>query len=127
MEADRDCRGTAVMSRPWTPGPWSLVTDSPYAGSSQSYEIRYGSGDRYGNVLLADEQYYPTAPEKMADAELIALAPEMAEALLLWARAAESDDAYTSDEYVYEMNTNGAIAALSKVVDKLLAIGESDD
>jgi hypothetical protein len=74
---------------PWTPGPWRL-TDKPeswqrkrqmtyniYAPVSVAYD-----GDPEDDLLLSDSHYYPVAPEKMADAKLIALAPEMAEAIL---------------------------------------------
>ena len=93
------------MSRPWTPGPWYVRDDDHKDG--------YHVGPLHKGESLVELGWI----YHKEHAELFALAPEMAEALLLWARAAESDDAYTSDDYVCEMNTSGAMEALSNAVE----------
>ena len=60
-----------TLSRPWTAGPWS-------AGASRSPFL---NSDR--EIYDEDEEHVATT-FAVADGELIALAPEMAEAILRW-------------------------------------------
>jgi hypothetical protein len=83
--------------RNWTPAPWRYVetglSDTDYCGS---YAImppdwdgempNLEDPDEYWDggwdALVSDQPYYNVAPDSKADAQLIALAPEMADALL---------------------------------------------
>lgn len=87
-----------------------LITDGFAKWDERTYKITAEALGAY-NTLLCDERYYPAAPAKVADAELIALAPEMAEAIL------EMDD-YLVGEI--------PPAYLVDIADKLRAIGEPE-
>lgn len=99
------------MDRPWTPGPWTYTEDKPYTGSDANYQVIWDSPDKYDNTLLCDEQYYPSAPTNKHDAQLIALAPEMAEAILAW----DGPEGWKSEMFLEDMAA------------KLRAIGAEDD
>ena len=91
-------------SRPWTPGPWEVDPEEFHDVSGSSRWI--GPDADHGVFVL-----YPTRP----DAALIALAPEMAEAILAW-NDGNSDG--------YANGTPDAVAdALDHVAVKLLSIG----
>lgn len=69
------------MSRPWTPGPWRYRNTERDSGATGTYEIHVRSDPEW-RAFLSNAHYYASAPESRADAQLIALAPEMAEAIL---------------------------------------------
>ena len=86
----------AIEPRPWTPAPWHHTDDQEVVNPGGTECIMWMSG---------------TMPDQVANRELVALAPEMAEAILAWARWLELDA--TCD---YE-------AVMRPVLDKLRAIG----
>ena len=64
------------MTRPWTPGPWEWLKpypDYPTTNLQSTYSVVGSVHESHGGGRMPDD----------ADAQLIALAPEMAEAILM--------------------------------------------
>lgn len=104
----------------WTPGPWCVYGREVWSGTNPEVEgsqiiivkRKPSGGMMSGFAQMARDKAVPVNP---SDAELIALAPEMAAAILAWARTSHD---VPMDEYRTE-----ADHALDLLVDKLRAIG----
>lgn len=93
-----------MSDRPWTPGPWLY---RPKSGSWHA-EPDIDTGYSYGQAFITTPDACDMEFRNEADADLIALAPEMAEAILACA-----------DQPSYDAN----LIPIDLMADKLRAIG----
>ena len=93
-----------------TPGPWTIKTDLgiplQILGAPTEKNPRYNPITRCGTTFIA-----PTSDEAMANARLIAAAPELLEAL-------KNLLAYLETEDMRPLNMNLARAAIAKATGK---------
>jgi len=96
---------TPTNNRPWTAGPWL------YRAKSGSWHVapEPGSPYKYGTEFITTPDSCDMTFRNEADAALIALAPELAEAVL----AAEATD-YTSQRHVLMREAKAKLRAIGE-------------
>lgn len=111
-----------MTARPWTSGPWSFEWWQYPEKPLWNPKGRLKSGDK----TIVEEGYYceeDVFDWSDADAKLIALAPEMAEAILDLANW----DCNCENPYSREHHSKMDCANLGDVAEKLRAIGGTHD